>query len=115
MQESGRAGRDGNHRFAYIICKGLMLNHIEKYIKKIVKTSECRRRTLMKHFCSSKSRLEGGGVPKNNHSGTRRPDFRPLTLLYTIFDRKGTPFVYLPLNNGTSFVDLPLSFSRNVQ
>ena len=24
-------------------------------------------------------------------------------LLYTIFDRKGTPFVYLPLKNGTPF------------
>ena len=28
------------------------------------------------------------------------------SILYTIFDRKGTPFVYLPLTNGTPFTDL---------
>ena len=32
---------------------------------------------------------------------TRRhcPEVQPLTILYTIFDRKGTPFVYLSLTN----------------
>ena len=29
--------------------------------------------------------------------GGLRPEVQPLTLLYTIFDRKETPFVYLPL------------------
>ena len=42
MQDSGRAGRDGNHSFAYIICKGLMPNHVEKDMKVNCKTSECR-------------------------------------------------------------------------
>ena len=28
-----------------------------------------------------------------------RPKVQPLTLLYTIFDKKGTPFVYLLLTN----------------
>ena len=35
-----------------------------------------------------------------------RPEVQPLTLLYTIFDRKGTFFVYLPLKNGTPFTYL---------
>ena len=30
----------------------------------------------------------------------------PFTLLYTIFERKGIPFVYLPLTNDTPFLPL---------
>ena len=29
-----------------------------------------------------------------------RPEVLPITILYTIFGRKDTPFVYLPLTNG---------------
>ena len=44
----------------------------------------------------------GRGTEKFN-TGRLRPEVRPLTPLYTIFGRKDTPFVYLPLTNGTSF------------
>jgi len=33
-------------------------------------------------------------------------EVQPITLLYNIFDRKGAPFVYLPLKNGTTFTHL---------
>ena len=38
-----------------------------------------------------------------NRRGRLRPAVQPLTLLYTIFDRKGTPFIHLLLTNGTPF------------
>ena len=41
----------------------------------------------------------GMGVLKKINTGRLRPEVRPLTILYTIFGRKGTPFVYLPLKN----------------
>ena len=44
--------------------------------------------------------------PTNFCTGRLRPEVQPLTLLYTIFDRKGTSFVYLPLRNGTPFTYL---------
>ena len=34
------------------------------------------------------------------------PEVQPLTLFYTIFERNGTPFVYLPRTNGTTFTYL---------
>ena len=49
----------------------------------------------------------GGGegwVFKKVFYGEVHPEeVHPLTLLYTIFNRKGTPFVYLLLTNGTPF------------
>ena len=36
-----------------------------------------------------------GGTEKSFIRGGLRPEVQPLTLLYTIFFRKGTPFVYL--------------------
>ena len=44
---------------------------------------------------------EGGGGGGSGQSikfykGRLRPKVQTFTLLYTIFDRKGTPFVYLP-------------------
>ena len=39
----------------------------------------------------------------NAYTGRLRPEVQPLTLLYTIFHEKGTPFVYLLWTNGTSF------------
>ena len=38
---------------------------------------------------------------KNGHcKGRLRPEVQPLNLSYTIFHKKGTPFVYLLLTNG---------------
>ena len=39
-----------------------------------------------------------GGFIRGTH-----PAVQPLTLLYTIFDTKGTPFIYLLLENDISF------------
>ena len=52
-----------------------------------------------------------GGVLKKFYTGRLRPEVRPRTLLYTIFGRKDTPFVYLPLTNGTSFTYLVSNFA----
>ena len=38
--------------------------------------------------------------------GRLHPQVQPLTLLYTIFSRNGTPFVYLLLEKGTTFIYL---------
>ena len=40
------------------------------------------------------SYVRGGSTPSSN------PALQPFSLLYTIFDKKDTPFVYLPLTNG---------------
>ena len=37
----------------------------------------------------------GGLLNKVLYTGGLRPEVQTLTLLYAIFDRKGTPFVYL--------------------
>ena len=45
----------------------------------------------------------GGGEV---YTGRSRPRVRPLTLLYTIFDREDTSFVHLLLTNGVPFTPL---------
>ena len=49
--------------------------------------------------------MPGGGKVRGYsthlYTGRLRPDVRPLTLLCTISERKGIPFVYLPLTNLT--------------
>ena len=42
-----------------------------------------------------------GGYSRNFYARRLRPEVQLLTLLYTIFDRISTPFVYLLLTNGT--------------
>ena len=37
----------------------------------------------------------GGGYSTKFYMERLRPEVQTLTLLYTIFERKGTPFVYL--------------------
>ena len=46
------------------------------------------------------------GVLNQVLSGGLHLKVQPLTLLYTIFDTKGTPFVYLLLTNGAPFTYL---------
>ena len=46
------------------------------------------------------------GYSTNVYVGRLRPVAQPLTLLYTIFHEKGTPFVYLLLTNGPLFTYL---------
>ena len=50
--------------------------------------------------------MSPGGQSTNVYRGTLRPEVQPLTLLNTIFDEKGIPFVYLLLTNGAPFTYL---------
>ena len=50
----------------------------------------------------------GEGV---HNTGRLHPEVKPLTLLYTIFHEKGTPFVYLLMTNGTPFTYLVQNFA----
>ena len=51
----------------------------------------------------------GGGQQTKLYTGKLLPGVQPFTLFYTIFDRKGTPFVYLLLANM-----VPLSHTRSL-
>ena len=55
-------------------------------------------------WASSRVHNVSGGYYKNGIRGGSTPRFDPLiTLLYTVFDRKVSPFVYLLLINDTPF------------
>ena len=41
------------------------------------------------------------------YAGRLCPEVQPLTLLYTIFDRKETPFVYLLLKDRIPLINIP--------
>ena len=60
---------------------------------------------IFSKFPTGLKRGGGGGKGAKKFNTERlRPEVRPLTLLYTIFGRKGTPFVNHPLeNNERSF------------
>jgi len=50
IQESGRAGRDGEQSMSFVLYQGLMLNHVSKDIKEYLKTDCCRRKHLLSSF-----------------------------------------------------------------
>ena len=45
----------------------------------------------------------GGSYSTNVHKGRLWLEVQPLIVLYTIFHKKSTPFVYLLFTNGTPF------------
>ena len=45
----------------------------------------------------------GGSYTTNFNKGRFWLEVQPLTILYTIFHKKGTPFIYLLFTNGTPF------------
>ena len=51
-------------------------------------------------------RLKSRGFSTKFNTWGLRPEVQPLTLLYTILDRKGPPLVYLLWTNGTPFTYL---------
>ena len=50
VQETGRAGRACDESVAFLLYHGILLNHVHSDIKCFIKTKECRRMTLIKHF-----------------------------------------------------------------
>ena len=61
-----------------------------------------------RRFVTTSSSLggEGGRHTPKFYTGRLRPEVQTLTLLYTIFDRKGSPFT----ENGSPFIYLRSDF-----
>ena len=61
---------------------------------------------LFSSVANIKERVGGGGALNKVLYGKAPPELQTITFLYTIFDRKGTPFVYLP----QEMVPLPYTY-----
>ena len=55
--------------------------------------------------------MNPGGYSPKRCVRRLRLEVKPRTLLNTVFDRKGTPFLFLPLKNGTPFTYLVYNFA----
>ena len=88
------------------------------------KTTKCISRRFL--FWKLRSQLSppqtrGGGGTQQFYPGRPRPEVQPLTLLYTTFDRKGSPFVYLvywqmvPLWHTYCSLELSIPFKRGAK
>ena len=83
------------------------MNHVKEVMRspKIFQDAEL---ALLEGPCRRR-----GGVSKKSFYGEAPPppEVQSVTLLYTIFHEKGTPFVYLLLKNDTSFTYLVYNFA----
>ena len=62
IQESGRAGRDGNPSWAILLYQSLMLINVDQEMKDYVKGQySCRRQFLMGHFQDTSENSAGSG------------------------------------------------------
>ena len=61
-----------------------------------------------------KSVLPGGVIKKKFYKGRLRPELQPLTLLYTVLNRK-VPLSHVLLTNGTPFTSLVFLSAVNAQ
>ena len=73
--------------------------------EKVGTTRKLRKKamTRKKTFTKENQCLGGGSYSTNVHKGRLWLEVQPLTVLYIIFHKKGTPFVYLLFTNGTPF------------
>ena len=87
------------------VTKTIYFPHANPYILKV--TRQCDA-LILRAWANCESGEGGGGVGGTYKSFLRRgstpgEEVEPLTLLYTIFNREGTPFEYLLFTNGTPF------------
>ena len=68
--------------------------------------SSAKQHHIQNYFYADILTGEGEDYLTKFYTGRLRSEVQPLTLLYTIFDRKGIAFLYLPLKSGTSFTYL---------